>query len=142
MLCPPHLCEQWGEELRTKFNIDATLIQSSRVARLERALPRGDISLYQYYRHLVISIDFVKSDRNRRLFLDNAPDLIIVDEAHASARPRGRQNSNQHQRYALIQDLAKDPNRHIILVTATPHSGIEESFRSLLGDPRPIPGPA
>ena len=133
VLCPPHLCEQWGEELRTKFNIDATLVQSSRVARLERALPRGDISLYQYYRHLVVSIDFVKSDRNRRLFLDNAPDFIIVDEAHASARPRGRQNSNQHQRYALIKDLAKDPNRHIILATATPHSGIEESFRSLLG---------
>ena len=28
--------------------------------------------------------------------------------------------------------MAKDPNRHFILTTATPHSGIEESFRSLL----------
>ena len=27
----------------------------------------------------------------------------------------------------------KDPARHIVLTTATPHSGIEESFRSLLG---------
>ena len=26
-----------------------------------------------------------------------------------------------------------DPARHLILATATPHSGIEESFRSLLG---------
>ena len=137
VLCPPHLCEQWGEELRTKFNIDATLVQSSQIARLERTLPRRDVSLYQHYRHLVISIDFVKSDRNRRPFLDNAPDFIIVDEAHSSARPRGRQSMTQHQRYELIRDLAGDPNRHIILATATPHSGIEESFRSLLGILKP-----
>ena len=28
--------------------------------------------------------------------------------------------------------MAEDPNRHLILVTATPHSGKEEAFRSLL----------
>ena len=133
VLCAPYLCEQWEEELRTKFNIDATIVQSSRIGRLERGLPRGDISLYQHYRHLVVSIDFVKSDRNRRMFLDNAPDLIIVDEAHTAARPRGDRSGAQHQRYSLIRELANDSSRHMILATATPHSGIEESFRSLLG---------
>ena len=133
VLCPPHLCEQWEDELRTKFNIDTSVIQSSRIGRLERALPRSDVSLYQHYRHLVVSIDFVKSDRNRQHFLDNAPDLIIVDEAHTASRPRGGRGAAQQQRYALVKDLAKNPNRHIILATATPHSGIEESFRSLLG---------
>ena len=133
VLCPPHLCEQWEEELRTKFNIDAAVIQSSRISRLERALPRSDVSLYQHYRHLVVSIDFAKSDRNRQHFLDNAPDLIIVDEAHTAARPRGDRGAAQQQRYTLARDLAKNPNRHVILTTATPHSGIEESFRSLLG---------
>ena len=44
VLCAPHLCEQWGEELRTKCSIDATVVQSSRIGRLERGLPRGDIS--------------------------------------------------------------------------------------------------
>ncbi len=133
VLCAPYLCEQWEEELRTKFNIDAAIVQSSRIGRLERGLPRGDISLYQHYRHLVVSIDFVKSDRNRRMFLDNAPDLIIVDEAHTVARPRGDRSGSQHQRYSLIRELANDSSRHMILATATPHSGIEESFRSLLG---------
>ncbi len=133
VLCAPHLCEQWEEELRTKFNIQAAVVQSSRIARLERALPRGDVSLYQHYRHLVVSIDFVKSDRNRQRFLDNAPDLIVMDEAHTAARPRGDRGGSQHQRYALLRDLAQDSNRHLILTTATPHSGIEESFRSLLG---------
>ena len=132
VLCPPHLCEQWEEELRTKFNIDTAVIQSSRINRLERAMPRSDVSLYQHYRNLVVSIDFVKSDRNRQHFLDNAPDLIIMDEAHTAARPRGGRGVAQQQRYALARDLAKDPNRHVILTTATPHSGIEEGFRSLL----------
>ena len=133
ILCAPHLCEQWEEELRTKFNIDAAIIQSSRIGRLERGLPRRDISLYQYYRHLVVSIDFVKSERNRRMFLDNAPDFIIVDEAYTAARPSGDRSGTQHQRYALIRELANNDSRHIVLTTATPHSGIEESFRSLLG---------
>ena len=133
VLCPPHLCEQWEEELRSKFNIDTAVIQSSRISRLERALPRNDVSLYQHYRNLVVSIDFAKSDRNRQHFLDNAPDLIIIDEAHTAARPRGDRGAAQQQRYALARDLAKDPNRHVILTTATPHSGIEEGFRSLLG---------
>ena len=133
VLCAPHLCEQWEEELRTKFNIDAAVVQSSRIGRLERELPRNDVSLYQHYRHLVVSIDFVKSDRNRQRFLDNAADFIIVDEAHTAARPRGDQSGGQHQRFALIRDLAKDSKRHVVLATATPHSGIEESFRSLPG---------
>ena len=133
VLCAPHLCEQWEEELRTKFDIHAAVVQSSRIGRLERGLPRGDVSLYQHYRHLVASIDFVKSDRNRQRFLDNAPDFIIVDEAHTAARPRGDRSGAQHQRYALVRDLARDPQRHVVLATATPHSGIEESFRSLLG---------
>lgn len=134
VLCAPHLCEQWEEELRTKFNIPTAVVQSSNIGRLERGLPRGDVSLYQHYRHLVASIDFVKSDRNRQWFLDNAPDFIIVDEAHTAARPRGDQHGVvQHQRYALVRDLVRDPQRHMILTTATPHSGIEDSFRSLLG---------
>jgi hypothetical protein len=32
-----------------------------------------------------------------------------------------------------LRELAQDQNRHLLLVTATPHSGIEESFQSLLG---------
>jgi superfamily II DNA or RNA helicase len=133
VLCPPHLCEQWQAELREKFAIDAAVIQPATIGRLERNLPRLDLGVYQYYRHLVISIDYAKTDRNRRAFLDNAADLVIVDEAHTAARPPTRGGSTQHQRYALLRDLATDASRNLILVTATPHSGIEESFRSLLG---------
>ncbi len=133
VLCPAHLCDQWERELREKFAIEAAVIQPSHLARLERNLPRQDLSVYQYYPHLVASIDFVKGGRNRDPFLHNAPDLIIVDEAHTAERPRGETQRSEHMRYEFVRALASDPNRHLLLVTATPHSGIEESFRSLLG---------
>ena len=133
VLCPAHLCEQWEAELRDKFGIDARVVQPSRIARLERELPRQDMTVYQYFPYLVCSIDFVKADRHRQAFLAAAPDLVIVDEAHLAARPRGQENQLQHQRHRLLRELAADPRRHLLLVTATPHSGIEESYRSLLG---------
>ena len=132
VICPAHLCDQWERELREKFILETAVVQPSRIARLERNLPRQDLSIYQYYPHLVVSLDFIKGERHRGFFLHNAPDLVIVDEAHLAARPPGGE-VRQHQRYAFIRELAADPRRHLILVTATPHSGIEESFRSLLG---------
>src|SRR5208337_4171342 len=42
------------------------------------------------------------------------------------------QRGARHQRHSLLKGLAADADRHLILVTATPHSGNEEAFRSLL----------
>jgi len=133
VLCAPHLCGQWEKELREKFDIQATVIQPARVERLKRELPRQDVGLYQYYKHLILSIDYIKSEQNRDVFLANAPDFIIVDEAHTMARPKTQGAGSQHQRFNLLRDLVADPKRHVVLTTATPHSGIEDSFRSLLG---------
>ena len=119
MLCPPHLCDQWVRELAEKFNITAALVQPSRMARLERNLPRPDLNVFQYYRHMVASIDYMKSERYRDTFLQNAPDLVIVDEAHAAARPRSDGGVAQQQRHELLRRLAHDSSRHIILATAT-----------------------
>ena len=133
VICPPHLCDQWEQELREKFNIEAAVIQPSRIGRLEREVPRQDVSIYKHFPHLVVSIDYIKSDRNRFAFIQNAPDLIIVDEAHTAARPGGNRGRQQQQRHQFLSELMESKDRHLILTTATPHSGIEESFRSLLG---------
>ena len=133
VLCPPHLCEQWAQELSEKFGIETAVIQPARMARLERGLPRPDIHVFEHYPHMVASIDYVKSARYMNSFVDYAPDLIIVDEAHSAARPGGDETGTQQQRYRLLRQLANNPSRHIILTTATPHNGNEESFRSLLG---------
>ncbi len=133
VLCPPHLCEQWATELSEKFGIEAAIVQPARMGRLERALPRSDVHVFEHYPHLVVSIDYVKSDRHKHVFTANAPDLIIVDEAHGAARPGGDGAISQQRRHQILSALAQDPKRHIILATATPHSGVESSFRSLLG---------
>ena len=130
VLCPPHLAEQWQTELSTKFHIDAELVLGSTVRTLERNC-RANESIFEVYPHTVVSIDYIKSDRHKAEFLRTAPELIIVDEAHtASFDDSG--SSSRHQRYDLVKKLNQNPDRHILLVTATPHSGNENAFRSLL----------
>jgi superfamily II DNA or RNA helicase len=131
VLCPPHLCDQWQEELRDKFRIDAVVIRTGTQAGLDRQVP-GDMSVFQYFPYQVISIDYIKSDNRYSVFASQAPDLIIVDEAHSCAKPEGS-HVNQQLRHRLVHELAKKKDRHLVLVTATPHSGKEGEFRSLLG---------
>jgi len=129
VLCPPQLAEQWQAELRDKFHIEAELVLPSTAPRLERRLGGLDQTIFDLYPFTVISTEFIKTERRREDFKRTCPELVIVDEAHTCAfgQERGR-----HLRYELIQKLAADPKRHILLVTATPHSGKEEAFRSLL----------
>ncbi len=130
VLCPPHLAEQWQRELALKFHIDAELVLSSTIQRLERDLPLG-VSVFDRHRFTVVSTDFIKTPRHAEDFVLKCPEFVIVDEAHgctlAGGVGRGRQ-----QRFDLLRRVTEDPNRHLLLVTATPHSGNEEAFRSLL----------
>src|SRR5437764_3547169 len=63
VLCSPALAEQWQEELRTKFGIDAELVLASTVSKLERKLDLGQ-SLFDRHPHVVVSTDFIKSTRH------------------------------------------------------------------------------
>ena len=84
VLCPPHLAEQWQKELASKFNIYAELVLSSTARRLERNL-RADQSIFDAHPFVVVSTDFIKSDRRRHDFLRTCPEFVIVDEAHTCA---------------------------------------------------------
>mgnify|MGYP000929363295 CR=1 FL=1 len=128
VLCPPQLAEQWQAELRDKFHIEAELVLPGTAARLERNASLGQ-SLFDLHPFVIVSMDFIKTDKRRDEFLRTCPELVIIDEAHTTARAEGR---GRHQRYQLVSGLAKNPNRHMLLVTATPHSGKEDAFRSLL----------
>ena len=130
VLCPPQLAEQWQAEMRDKFYIDAELVLPSTATRLERICRMGE-SLFDRYRFVVVSTDFIKSERRRDEFLRTCPKFVIVDEAHSVAHTTEKR-AGRHQRHELIQALAEDKERHLVLVTATPHSGKEAAFRSLL----------
>lgn len=135
VVCLPHLCEQWQEEIRSKLELDAVIIRSNTQARLDREI-QGDTSVFEYYPFQVISIDYIKSDARRNVFVQQGPELTIVDEAHTCARPVGASTSQQ-QRHQLVRQLADKAGQHLVLLTATPHSGKPEEFHSLLGLLRP-----
>lgn len=130
VLCPPHLAEQWQVELREKFHLEATLVLASTANHLERTCRFGE-SIFERYPIVIVSTDFIKSERRRDEFLRTCPNLVIVDEAHTCTDP-GEGRGGRQQRYDLVLKLAADAERHLVLVTATPHSGNEAAFRSLL----------
>ncbi|WP_333665270.1 DEAD/DEAH box helicase [Parvibaculum sp.] len=127
VLCPPHLVEQWVGELKARFGIEAVAVTSGTASRLERGLPLAQ-TLFDAYPFTVVSLDYIKAEKRREGFARACPDLVIVDEAHACVGThKGRQ-----QRFELLSGLARDPERRMILLTATPHSGDEEAFGRLL----------
>jgi superfamily II DNA or RNA helicase len=128
VLCPPHLVEQWVGELEARFHIRAVAVTATSATRLERDLPPST-SVFEAFPHTVVSLDYIKGDRRRDNFLHHCPELVIVDEAHACASTTG----GRHQRYELLRGLADSETRHIVLLTATPHSGDDAAFYRLLG---------
>lgn len=127
VLCPPHLVEQWLGELKARFGIDAVPVTSSTASRLERGLPLGQ-TLFEAYPFTVVSLDYIKAEKRREGFARACPDFVIVDEAHACVGT----HKGKQQRFDLLQGLARNPDRRMIFLTATPHSGDEEAFARLL----------
>lgn len=130
VICPPHLCEQWHQELAEKFSIDAEIVRTGTATRLERGL-RPDESIFAVYPYTVVSLDYIKSDRRRDDFLRACPEFVIVDEAHTCVQLN---STTRHQRYQLLKGLAESrPVRQMVMLTATPHSGNDAAFQNLLG---------
>ncbi len=131
IVCLPHLCDQWQDELKNKFGIEAVIIRSGTATALERQI-RAHENIFRAFPFQIISIDYVKSGNKRQVFIDHCPELIIVDEAHTCAKPAGANNAQQ-LRYYLLHDISQKENQHLVLLTATPHSGKQAEFQSLLG---------
>jgi len=127
VLCPPHLVEQWVGELKSRFGIEAVAVTSGSAARLERGLPLAQ-TLFDAYPYTVVSLDYIKAEKRREGFARACPDFVVVDEAHACVGT----HKGKQQRFELLAGLARDPERRMILLTATPHSGDEDAFGRLL----------
>jgi len=131
VVCLPHLCDQWAEEIRRKLDLEAAVIRSSTQARLDREI-QGDTSVFEHYPYQVVSVDYIKQENRRDTFIHQCPELVIVDEVHTCACPSGAPVSQQ-QRHALLRGISAKPKQHLVMLTATPHSGKPEEFQSLLG---------
>jgi superfamily II DNA or RNA helicase len=127
VLCPPHLVDQWSGELETRFHLRTVPVTAASANRLERDLPQGT-SIFTAHPHTVVSLDYIKSDKRRDEFLRACPEFVVVDEAHTCANT----GQGRHQRYELLKSVAQTP-RHLVMLSATPHSGDDAAFYRLLG---------
>ena len=128
VLCPPHLVEQWVDELEKRFNIHAEALTAGTAARLDRKVPHGK-TLVDVSPCLVVSLDYIKSERHRDYFKSMNFEMVVVDEAHACTK---LSSGATQLRFELLRSLAADKDRHMLFLTATPHSGDETGFYNLL----------
>lgn len=139
IVCPAGLTTQWRDEMRDKFGLDFRVVDTALVKRLRRE--RGlYANPWTHYPRLIVSIDWLKRERPRRMlreFLPETPgyprafDLLVVDEVHTCA-PSGRgRYAVDSLRTLAIRELAPHCE-HRLFLSATPHNGYRESFTALL----------
>jgi superfamily II DNA or RNA helicase len=155
IVCPPSLALKWQDEMRDKFGLDFTIVNSELMAQIRRT--HGlHANPFQLFPRVIVSMAWLPQVRAQRLLRDvysrtsdpktgnrYAFDILVVDEAHhvAPSSPSsfagGRGYSVDTQRTVAVRQLA-NKCEHRLFLSATPHNGHPESFTALMEmiDPR------
>jgi superfamily II DNA or RNA helicase len=123
IVTPGNLAEQWQDELLTKFNLSFEIFTHERRASnaISNVFSKTDLCIARLDT-LTRNEDLIQQLKN------TSWDLIICDEAHKmSASARGNK-IEKTKRYKL-GELLSSLTRHFLLLTATPHNGIEADFQ-------------
>jgi superfamily II DNA or RNA helicase len=121
IVTPAGLREQWREELRERFSIDATIVDAARLARTAADLPPA-VNPWSIQQVAIASIDFLKRADVIRSLEPLVWDLVAFDEAHSLC---GR--SDRATAAALVAARA----RRVVIITATPHNGDDAAYERL-----------
>lgn len=121
ILTPPGLRDQWQQELSRRFHLDATVVDARAVRRRAAELP-PDVNPWTTWPVVIASVDFVKRPEVLSAVLNARWDVVVVDEAHRVANDGDRRQAAS----ALTSRAA-----YVVLLTATPHSGVAAQFHSL-----------
>jgi superfamily II DNA or RNA helicase len=121
IVTPAGLREQWCDELRNRFAVDATVIDAAALIRQSTQLPDG-INPWAVPPIVITSIDFLKRPDVIRSLETLVWDLVVFDEAHGLC---GR--SDRASAAALIAARG----RRVAMLTATPHTGDDHAFARL-----------
>lgn len=140
VVCPKGLMTQWEAEMLEKFGERFAIVQPDDYATLRKVNP--DQNVFSSLTHVISPMDAIKplDERNgwtqekidqynqERIesVIAGAWDLIIIDEAHRVAG-----QSDGVARHKLGELLSK-ASPHLLLLTATPHSGKTEPFLRLM----------
>jgi superfamily II DNA or RNA helicase len=121
VLVPSGLRWQWAAEFAARFGIEAHVASAAALRRQMAALPVG-VNPWLMERVAVASIDYVKRPEVLAAVAAVRWDIVIVDEAHASA-------GDSDRRGAVDALASRAP--YVLLLTATPHNGDRRAFVSL-----------
>ena len=128
VVAPGALVEQWQEELGEKFGIEFAILTRDKIeaSRVGNPFVEGRHGLW------IARLDHLS--RNPELAERACQvdwDLVIVDEAHKMSAHVWSGEVKKTKRYELGEQLGQHA-RHLLLITATPHSGKEEDFQLFL----------
>lgn len=123
IVTPKHVLEQMQHELWCRFALPFVRLDSTGIQKVRQKLP-ATRNPFTYFKRAIISIDTLKSPRYKAHLERQKWDAVVIDESH-NLTNSGTQNNE------LARVLA--PNTEaLILASATPHNGKEESFAELL----------
>lgn len=126
IVAPGGLVEQWQDELHFKFDLRFELLTN----QLIDAQVGPDV--FDTHPLLIARMDqLARNDDLRARLAESEWDLIIVDEAHRMGAHYFGGNLQKTRRFQL-GELLGTVTRHLLLMTATPHSGKEEDFQLFL----------
>lgn len=126
IVTPGSLVDQWMDELYDKFGL--------RFEVLTRSLIDSSIqgNVFEQHPQLIARMDQLSRNDDLLELLERSDwDLVVVDEAHRMSAHYFGNELKTTKRYQLGQLLGRI-TRHLLLMTATPHSGKQEDFQLFL----------
>lgn len=123
IVTPRHVLEQMQHEMWTRFAIPFVRLDSEGVQQVKQKLP-ATRNPFTYFEKVIISIDTLKQDRFVHDLRRHHWDAVVIDESH-NVTNQSTQNNQ------LAHTLAPNTDA-LILASATPHNGRNESFAQLL----------
>lgn len=140
VVCPKGLVTQWESEMLEKFGERFTIVSPEDYSTLKKLNP--DRNVFSQFPLVISPMDAIKpleqrngwtqeridqyNDDRIEAVVAGGWDLIIIDEAHRVAGSTG-----EVARHKLGNMLSK-ASPHLLLLTATPHSGKTEPFLRLM----------
>ena len=126
IIAPGSLVEQWQDELWQKFGLSFEILTKDMIDAARSGNPFGEKPL------LIARLDHLSRNEDLQAKLEASDwDLVVVDEAHKMSAHYSGGEIRETKRYKLGR-LAGSVTRHLLLMTATPHAGVEEDFHLFL----------
>ncbi|HLI57121.1 MAG TPA: helicase-related protein, partial [Actinomycetota bacterium] len=123
IIAPGSLVEQWQEELWSKFGLSFEILTKDMIEAARSGNPFSERPL------LIARLDHLSRNEDLQAKLEATDwDLVVVDEAHKMSAHYLGGEVKETKRYRLGR-LVGSLTRHFLLMTATPHAGIDEDFQ-------------